>query len=229
MTAVVADHTPDLRSAGTTAPEGPAMNRTTHGPAPVEQSLGDRAAHALVAYRAGETEPMAALVREATPLLWNIVRSQGVERDEAEDVVQGVWLALVRHTDSVRDPQALLKWLVVTARRSAWQTTRRRRESDRRSVPLADDVDRMPGLTSREPSPEEPVLLAERDQVLWRCFQALPERCRTILRSVAMADRPDYRRIAEEVGMRVTSVGATRGRCLARLRTLLDQDEGWDG
>lgn len=204
------------------------MNRTAHGPAPVEpQSLGDRAAQALVAYRSGETELMAAFVREATPLLWNIVRAQGVERDEAEDVVQGVWLALVRHVDTLRDPQALLKWLVVTARRSAWQTTRRRREDDRRSVVLPDDVDRMPALTSREPSPDEPVLLAERDRVLWRCFQALPDRCRTILRSVALADRPDYRRIAEEIGMRVTSVGTTRGRCLAQLRALLEEDEGW--
>lgn len=204
------------------------MNRTAPGPADVEpQSLGDRAATALAAYRDGDPVPMGDLVREATPLLWNVVRAQGVPRDEAEDVVQGVWLALVRHADGLRDPQAALKWLLVSARRAAWEAVRRRRDGERRTATVTEEHDPVGTLPSPEPQPEEHLLESERDRVLWRCFAALPERCRTILRSVALADRPDYRRIAEEVGMRVTSVGATRGRCLAKLRTLLDQDRGW--
>lgn len=205
------------------------MNRTAEGAADVEpSSLGDRAAAALAAYRDGRTELLADAVREITPLLWHIVRSQGVGRDEAEDVVQGVWLALVRNADSVRDPQAILKWLVVSARRAAWQAAGRRRDQDRRTTALPDDGPAPTrALPSTEPSPEEPVLTAERDRVLWQHFSKLPERCRQVLAAVAVADRPDYRTIAEVTGMPVTSVGVTRGRCLAKLRALLADDEGW--
>ncbi|HMO10229.1 MAG TPA: hypothetical protein PKB06_01705, partial [Actinotalea sp.] len=61
-------------------------------------TLGDRAALALLEYRQGRTAPLEAFVHEASPLLWHVVRGQGVDREDAEDVVQGVWLAFVRHT-----------------------------------------------------------------------------------------------------------------------------------
>ena len=84
--------------------------------------------------------------------------------------------------------------------------------------------------TLRDPQgavPEESHLTNERDRVLWRNVRELPERCQEMLRIMAFADRPSYRDIAEAVGMGVTSVGATRGRCLDKLRTLLESDAGW--
>ena len=48
--------------------------------------------------------------------------------------------------------------------------------------------------------------------------QALPERCRQLIGVIAFADKPDYARIAESLGMPVGSIGPTRGRCLAKLR-----------
>ena len=194
------------------------------GPSP----LARRAAAALAAHRAGDSAPLADLVREATPLMWHIVRSQGVDRDDAEDVVQGVWLAFVRNAEAIRDPDAVLKWLVVSARRAAWQAAGRRRDDLRRSTPLPDGQTSAE-LASGEPAPDVPVLEAERDRTLWRRFLELPGRCQQILRFVAMADRPDYAAIAEVTGMRVTAVGVTRGRCLAKLRALLDSDERWMG
>ena len=192
------------------------------GPSP----LARRASAALAAHRDGDPGPLAAFVREATPLLWHIVRSQGVERDDAEDVVQGVWLAFVRNADAIRDPDGVLKWLVVSARRAAWQAAGRRRDAVRRSVPLPDGATSAE-LASPEPPPYVPVLRAERDRALWTLFLQLPARCQQILRFVAMADRPDYAAIAEVTGMRVTAVGVTRGRCLAKLRTLLAADQRW--
>jgi RNA polymerase sigma factor (sigma-70 family) len=191
-------------------------------------TLGDRAAVALAARRDGDMAPLEAFVREASPLLWHIVRSQGVDRADAEDVVQGVWLAFVRHTDSIREPEAVLKWLVVSARRAAWRAAHRHRTDAARTEALP-DPDMGPGreLASDDPAPETQVLTDERDRVLWFRFGELPERCRQILRFVAVADRPDYRAIAEATGMKVTAVGVTRGRCLAKLRKLLDEDERW--
>ncbi len=161
-------------------------------------------------------------------MLWHVARSQGASREDAEDVVQGVWLAFVRNTDTIREPNALLGWLVVSARRSAWQVVARRREEQRRSQVLPEDPDAGDAvLVSSEPAPDERLLASERDRVLWGRFAELSDKCRQILAMVAMADRPDYRAIAELTGMPVTSVGVTRGRCLAKLRRLLDDDERW--
>lgn len=192
-------------------------------------SLARRAEDAVVAYRQGRTGPLEDLVREASGMLWHVVRSQGVPRAEAEDVVQGVWLTLIRSVDAIRDPATTLQWLLVTARRAAWKATQAARRRDATTTPLPDPAER-PAAELRDPGPDpvEPLLDAERDRVLWRAFQGLPERCRTLLRFVAAADRPDYRSISEATGMPVTSVGVTRGRCLAKLRVLLAA-EGWVG
>lgn len=193
-----------------------------------ELTLGERAAAALRAWHEGRTAPLEALVREASPLLWHVVRAQGVDRDEAEDVVQGVWLAFTRHRETIRDPDALLGWLIVSARRAAWLAVRRRRGDEAHSAELPDESAELGELRAATPGPEAEVLETERDRALWQVFVRLPERCQQVLRAVAAADRPDYRAIAQATGMKVTAVGVTRGRCLAKLRTLLDEDERWE-
>ncbi len=195
----------------------------------VDVTLGDRAALALEAYRLGVPGPVSDLVREATPLLWRVVRAQNVPREAAEDVVQGVWLAFVRSADTIREPQAALQWLLVTARRAAWEATRKHRDLENRTAPFPDGEPSGPReLPAADLQPDEVLLLDERDRVLWRRFAELPERCRQILRMLAFAERPTYRSIAEATGIGESSVGTIRSRCLARLRTLLDSDDGWD-
>lgn len=191
-------------------------------------TLGDRAAYALREHREGRPAALEAFVREATPLLWHVVRGQGLARDAAEDVVQGVWLAFVRHTDAIREPEAALAWLLVSARRAAWLAVRRQRGDQVHTTALPDDVDDLGELPAADPGPEVEALTGERDRALWRVFRRLPERCQQILRAVAVADRPDYRAIAEVTGMKVTAVGVTRGRCLAKLRALLDDEKTWE-
>lgn len=194
----------------------------------VDTTLGDRAALALEAYRMGVAGPVTDLVREVTPLLWHVVRAQNVPRETAEDVVQGVWLAFVRNADKIREPQGVLQWLVVTARRAAWEATRKHRDHERRTAPLPEGESAGTwDLVSAEPQPEESVLTDERDQALWRAYGALSERCRQLLRVLAFADRPTYRLISEVTGINETSVGTIRGRCLAQLRAELETDEGW--
>ena len=187
-------------------------------------SLGDRAAQALLDYREGRPDALGDLVREATPLLWHTVRSQGVDRETADDVVQNTWAALVRHAHTITEPHAVLKWLLVTARRGAWEAVRKGREDLRRRTELPDDnPDVSLPLPDRGPGPEAEVLRDERDRLLWAALRRLPERCQELLRLISLADRPDYRAISAAIGMPVGSIGATRGRCLAKLRAVLTQ------
>ena len=75
---------------------------------------------------------------------------------------------------------------------------------------------------------EDTVLRDETDGRLWRHIAGLPERCRTLLRVIAFADRPDYAELARALGMPQGSIGPTRGRCLAKLRLALAQDPNWE-
>jgi RNA polymerase sigma factor (sigma-70 family) len=188
------------------------------------ESLGDRAAHALLQYREGRTEALSDLVREATPLLWHTVRAQGVDPQTADDVVQSTWAALVRHAHTIAEPKAVLKWLLVTARRGAWETVRKDRDDVRRRTELPDVVaQRAAKLPHPPPGPEDAVMRDDRDRLLWSSLRRLPERCQELLRLVSLADRPDYKAISAAIGMPVGSIGATRGRCLAKLRAVLTE------
>jgi RNA polymerase sigma factor (sigma-70 family) len=193
------------------------------GVEPVPDTLAVRAGAHFAAFRDGDEARMADLVALLTPILWHTVRAQRVEREAAEDVLQTVWLALVRNAGSIADPRAVLQWLIVSARREAWRVTK---QSDRvHPVEFeADDV-----VAPAQDVPEEVVLRGAGAGVLWRHIQELPDRCRQLLRVIAFADRPDYAAIATALAMPVGSIGPTRGRCLAKLRAALDADPAWEG
>jgi RNA polymerase sigma factor (sigma-70 family) len=189
---------------------------------PVPETLATRAASLFRAYRAGDEAKMAELVSLLTPILWHTVRAQRLDRDSAEDVVQTTWLALVRSAESVADPQAVLQWLIVSARREAWRVVKRTdRVQPREFEP--DDV-----VTVPRDLPEEQVLRDDGDVRLWQHIAELPQRCQALLRVIAFADRPDYAAVARSLGMPVGSIGPTRGRCLAKLRRQLAADPAWE-
>jgi RNA polymerase sigma factor (sigma-70 family) len=169
----------------------------------------------------GERAALNEVVRELNPLLWHVARSQGLGVEEASDVVQTVWLELLRRLYDIRSSQALTAWLVTTTRREAWRVQGRLRQQ----VPHAPEA--FESAVDPEPEPSERLLSDERDRALWRHFQRLPERCRTLLRVVAQVDRPDYAMLAEALEMPHGSIGPTRGRCLAKLREMLLADPQW--
>jgi RNA polymerase sigma factor (sigma-70 family) len=189
---------------------------------PVPETLATRAANLFRAYRSGDEASMGELVALLTPILWHTVRAQRLDRESAEDVVQSTWLALVRGAASIADPQALLQWLIVTAKRESWRVAKR---ADRVEPKDFDDDD---VVTAPRDLPEERVLRSDDDNRLWEHIAQLPERCQALLRVIAFADRPDYAAVAKSLGMPIGSIGPTRGRCLAKLRLQLATDPAWE-
>jgi RNA polymerase sigma factor (sigma-70 family) len=192
------------------------------GAQPVPETLASRAASLFRAFRAGDESMMGDLVALLTPILWHTARAQRLDSQTAEDVVQTTWLALVRGSDSISDPQAVLQWLIVSARREAWRVVKRSDRVEPREFE-ADDV-----VTPAHDLPEEQVLRSDGDSRLWQHIAQLTARCQELLRVIAFADRPDYAAVAESLGMPVGSIGPTRGRCLAKLRALLASDPAWE-
>jgi RNA polymerase sigma factor (sigma-70 family) len=187
-------------------------------------TLWDRAAHEFAAWRAGDRAALDRLVHLVTPLLWHLARAYRLDQQTAEDVVQGTLVAMIRYAERIDDPQALVRWLTVTARRDAWRCSR----AARRVEVVEDTVLELRVGTADGPEPQ--VLRHHRDRALWQAVDRLSERCRHLLRMVAFGERPNYARLSQELQMPVGSIGPTRGRCLDKLRALLgtDPDFGTD-
>ncbi len=175
-------------------------------------SVWETAANHFEGWRAGTPGALDDLVRLLSPMLWQLARASGLDREQAEDVVQTTWLALVRAGESITESRAVAGWLCTTARREAWRVSKksaRQQPSDDETI-----VRRLPP----EPAPEEQVVLDDDSARLWQCLGRLPDRCQRLLRIVAAEARPDYSLIASQLGMPVGSIGPTRGRCLEKLR-----------
>jgi RNA polymerase sigma factor (sigma-70 family) len=180
-----------------------------------------RLADLLLRARAGERGALEEIVHELNPLLWHVARAQGLAPDPAADVVQTTWLEFLRLMHTIHTPQALTGWLVTATQREAWRVRRRERTG---AVPESDAVEE---LAAPAPDVEDRLLADERARTLWRAVSGLSERCRQLLRIVAMVDRPDYDVVSTALGMPRGSVGPTRARCLAKLRESLLADAAW--
>jgi RNA polymerase sigma factor (sigma-70 family) len=197
------------------------MTADHHKAAAVQESRLGRAtrlAGLMRAAREGDQDALGLIITELSPLLWQIARASGLSSRDAEDVLQTVWLRLVAHLDDIQDSTALTGWLVTTARREAWRVS----AAGRRQLPA--DQELFAELPDEEPGSEEQVIMDEQRRALWVAIGQLSKRCQDLLRIVAFAPRPDYTAVAAALGMPVGSIGPTRGRCLAKLRVLLDGD-----
>nr|WP_232328407.1 sigma-70 family RNA polymerase sigma factor [Kibdelosporangium sp. MJ126-NF4]CTQ96025.1 putative RNA polymerase sigma factor [Kibdelosporangium sp. MJ126-NF4] len=172
----------------------------------------------LEAARDGDRSSLAGLVDELTPLLWQVARAQGLDRDTSSDIVQTAWLKLLGALGQIRSPMALTSWMVTVTRREAWRV----RNTSRMELPAKDVL--FADLPDLGPTPEEHRVEAERARQLWRAVNTLSERCQQLLRIIAFTHRPDYDIVSAALGMPRGSIGPTRGRCLAKLRDALSPD-----
>ena len=190
------------------------------------QALTSRCAASFAEFQAGDRAALDTLVHDLSPLLWQVVRAQGADRQTAEDVVQVAWLTLLRKADTVRDPQAVVAWMLTTARREAWRAVRK--TALPRTVYDPEPV--MAVIPAPlDDRPDVRVELTEQQRLLWDHLHRLSDRCRRLLRVVAVVDRPDYSELSGALGIPKGSVGPTRGRCLAKLRQALESDPAWEG
>jgi len=174
-----------------------------------------RMADLLSAARAGSEDALGQIVNELSPLLWQVARSAGLSQGDAEDVLQTVWMRLITHLDGIHEAGALTGWLVTTTKREAWRV----RAAGRKQLPADQDV--FSDLPDKGPGSEEQVIVEDQRRELWAAIGMLSRRCQELLRIMAFAPRSDYATVAAALGMRVGSIGPTRGRCLAKLRALL--------
>jgi RNA polymerase sigma factor (sigma-70 family) len=172
----------------------------------------------LVRAGAGDQSAWNDLVEQHTRVLWSVARSYRLDGADAADVVQTTWLRLVEHLDRIEDPNRLVGWLVTTARRECLRVLRR--SGRERPIPGEDAALDLPD-TGAEPV-DARLLTDERNAALWGAFARMPERCQRLLRVLMEVPARSYDEVSAALDMPIGSIGPTRARCLARLRTLID-------
>ena len=176
-----------------------------------------RLAALLARAMAGDRDSLDEIVRELTPLLWHVARSEGLDEETSADVVQGTWLTMLASLGNIHTPIALTGWLITVTKREAWRIN-----GARRIERIDEDVvARLPDPADR---PDEWLVADEQRRRLWRAVAQLSDRCQRLMRVVAFTHRPSYQEVSVALGIARGSIGPTRGRCLARLRALLTMD-----
>lgn len=181
----------------------------------IDQTCDDSVVIGLVASaRDGDVRAWDALVERYAPLIWSICRKYRLDRADADDVGQSVWLHLVDHLGNIREPAALAGWLATTTRRECGRLVRAARGPH--AVVYALDVENM--ADEHSDVAEQEVLAAERHAALREAYSHLPTECQRLV-AMLTADPPvPYAEISATLTMPVGSIGPTRSRCLDRMR-----------
>ena len=199
------------RQAGATADVG-------HTGAAVPEQDAGRPDIAPLVRRAAEGDHWAweRLVDQYARLIWAMTRDFKLVESDAADVFQATWLRLLEHIDRLEQPARVGSWLAATARNECLRSM-----AARKKVMLVhDDVTLKDGV-AHEPEIDERLLAEERAQAVRDALSRLPWRWRRLV-EMLMADPPvPYTEISDQLGLPVGSIGPTRGRCLERLRVLL--------
>jgi len=157
------------------------------------------------------------LVDKYSRLIWAMTRDFKLAESDAADVVQATWLRLLEHIDRIEYPERIGSWLATTARHECL----RHLAAGKRVMLVQDDDAAFSGAVAHQPDVDERLLADERAQAVREALSMLPSRSQRLL-ELLMADPPvSYTEISDELGLPVGSIGPTRGRCLERLRPML--------
>jgi RNA polymerase sigma factor (sigma-70 family) len=162
----------------------------------------------------GDQDAWNELIERYIPLVWSICVRYQLSRPDIDDVGQSVWLLLVENIGKLRDPAALPGWLATTTKRECLRILRVTRRHDHADLPPEEQMPLDPDAATIE----QEIIMAERNAALRAAFAELAPSCHQLL-SMLIADPPiSYAEISTRLGIRMGSIGPTRGRCLDRLR-----------
>ncbi|MBI4468727.1 MAG: sigma-70 family RNA polymerase sigma factor [Acidobacteria bacterium] len=159
------------------------------------------------------------LIRRHQRLIYSIPFKCGLSSDDAADVFQTVCLRLLENLQTLRDERKLVAWIATTTTRECWRV---KAGKDRIRVSLDDDELDLPQLAESAGISEDLLMHLQRQHIVRTGLERMPERCRKLLHFLFYEkDDWTYEAIAEEMSIPVSSIGPTRGRCLAKLKAEL--------
>jgi len=160
--------------------------------------------------RVGDAEAWSILVERYERLVFSVALRNGVSWEDAGDVTQTTFIALLDAIDTLREDERLGSWLMTVARRQAWRIRRR------------EEV--VAGPLDRPFASADAIENWERLEWLHAGLQRLGGPCQELLTALYLdSETPSYAVIAPRLNRAVGSIGPLRARCLARLRAILEE------
>lgn len=163
----------------------------------------------------GDQDAWEELVHRYSRLIYSIAFKSGLNGEDAADVVQNVFVTVLRRLESLRERDRFSSWLITTARRESWHYKSGKKEQN-----LDENVEIVDGAESTE----ESMIAWEEAYLTRRAVDQLGDRCRRLLTAIFLTEkRPSYQEIGDELGIAVGSIGPIRARCLKQLRTRITE------
>lgn len=168
----------------------------------------------------GDQDAWAALVEKYRNLVYSVPVKYHMPPQDAADIFQAVWTELFAELPRLRNVGGLRSWLITVAGHKCYQWKRQQGLQAGAAEPALDPIDPQ----ALYPDWRQQV---EREQMLRDALFELPPRCQEMMRLLFYHQPPLlYKDVAERLGLAEGSIGFIRGRCLKKLRTIL-QDSGF--
>ena len=167
----------------------------------------------------GDAEAWSALIDKYKNLIYSIPVKFGMHQD-ANDIFQAVCVDLLSELPRLREHRALPKWLIQTC----YHKCLHYRRQTERQVELEPEAAEGVPQAGDPPMPEQMLVQVEQEQMLRDAILQMSSRCERMIHMLffEMPARP-YEEVAEELGLATGSIGFIRGRCLERLRKILEE------
>jgi RNA polymerase sigma factor (sigma-70 family) len=165
----------------------------------------------------GNEEAWSALIDKYKNLIFSIPIKYGFSRDEAAEIFQAVCVSMLQELSQLREPRALAAWLIrITSHKCfRWKEQRNRNIDTELEETLPDEFPKMPEELFRE---------IEREQILREALAALSPECKLLIELLFFENPPvPYEELSKTLGLAKGSIGATRMRCLDKLRRGLEK------
>ena len=159
------------------------------------------------------------LVDRYKNLIYSVPLKYGAPPQDAADIFQAVCLDLFNELPKIRDADAIHGWLIRVASNKCYHWKRQQI-----THPSDWDEGRMEELSEDSPAVAEMLADLEREQIVREAIQELPPRCREMI-SLLFFEQPPlpYSEVAARLSLARGSIGFIRGRCLRRLRKILEE------
>ncbi|MEO8591909.1 MAG: RNA polymerase sigma factor [Candidatus Solibacter sp.] len=168
---------------------------------------------------AGDERAWSALLERYKNLIYSIPMRYGAPPQDAADIFQAVCLDLFNELPRLRDAEALKGWLIRV-------TTNKCYHWKQRVVNRANDLDedQMENLPAEHAISADVLAGVEREQAVREAIAGLPPRCREMIELLFFEHPPmPYNDVARRLNLATGSIGFIRGRCLKRLRKVLEE------
>ncbi len=160
----------------------------------------------------GDERAWTELVERYERLVYSITNRYGLDDADGADVFQSVFLLLFRNLGRLKDHTRVSAWLITTTHRECWRIGRRSGRAPQLDE-LIDDVG--------APDPDTAARW-ELQHLVRLGLERLGGRYEALLRALFLAGpNVKYEMIAEQLDMKVGSIGPTRARCFEKLERIL--------